>query len=68
MVHALHRYWKPTKQVAAAGPDAASIRIRIHRCLCWMQSIEDIDAIEEKSLDARTWYIQGKHWHIFDRV
>jgi len=52
MVHALHRHWKPTKQGAAAGQDAEPIRIRIHRCLSWMQRVEDIGASEEKSLDA----------------
>ena len=52
MVHALHRHWKPTKQGDAAGPDAEPIRIRIHRCLSWMQRVEDIGASEEKSLDA----------------
>jgi len=53
MVHALNRYWKPTKNEAASGPETEDIRIRIHRCLSWMQRVEDIDNSEKaQSLDA----------------
>ena len=53
LVHALHKRWKSTKTGPAAAPEHDDVRIRIHRCLSWMQRVEELAAADgdERTLD-----------------
>ena len=48
MVHALSRHWKPTKTGPASTPEHEDVRIRVHRCLSWMQRVEELAAGDEE--------------------
>lgn len=56
IVRSLRRRWKPIKEGPASTPDHEAIRIRLHRCMSWLQRVEELSRVDADAVDARLIY------------